>query len=74
MRRAAARLVGVIPRDSLAQAIRDELAHLGEAVVTRDLEMALGAYDHLAEHTGCVQEPQRPRQIPMRNHAGSSAL
>ena len=37
---AAARLVGVIPRDSLAQAIRDELAPLGEAVIARNLEHA----------------------------------
>ncbi len=58
---AAACLVGVIPRDSLAQAIRDELAHLGEAVVARDLEVALGAYDLLGEHAGCVGEaPETP--------------
>lgn len=35
---AAARLVGAISRDSLAQAIRAELAPLGEAVVARNLE------------------------------------
>lgn len=79
---AAARLVGVIPRDSLAQAIRDELAHLGEAVVARDLEVALGAYDHLAEHTGCAQEVpetsadtyEKPRWIEMPyDDAGLSA-
>jgi pyruvate ferredoxin oxidoreductase gamma subunit len=57
---AAARLVGVIPRDSLAQAIRDELAHLGDTVVARDLEAALGAYDLLAEHAGCVRETPEP--------------
>jgi len=58
---AGARLVGIIPRDSLTQAIRDELAHLGEAVVARDLEVALAAYDLLAEHAGCVREaPETP--------------
>lgn len=57
---AAARLVGVIPRDSLAQAIRDELAHLGETVVAKDLDAALGAYDLLAEHAGCVIEAPEP--------------
>ena len=58
---AAARLVGVIPRDCLAQAIREELAHLGAAVVARDLEVALGAYDLLAEHAGCVTAtPEAP--------------
>lgn len=58
---AAARLVGVIPRDSLAQAIRDELAPLGEAVIARNLEHALEAYDLLAKHAGCVREaPETP--------------
>jgi pyruvate ferredoxin oxidoreductase gamma subunit len=57
---AAARLVGVIPRDSLAQAIRDELTRLGETVVARDLDVALGAYDLLAEHAGCVPEAPEP--------------
>jgi len=58
---AAARLVGVIHRDSLAQAIRNELAHLGEPVVARDLDAALGAYDLLAEHAGSVREaPETP--------------
>ncbi len=53
---AAARLVGVISRDSLAQAIQEELAALREAVVAKDLEVALGAFDRMAEHTGCVTE------------------
>jgi len=57
---AAARLVGVIPRDCLAQAIRDELAHLGETVVARDLDAALGAYDLLEKHAGCVIETPEP--------------
>jgi len=58
---AAARLLGVIPRDCLAQAIHDELAHLGEAVVAKDLDAALGAYDLLADHAGCVTEaPETP--------------
>ncbi|MCK9376031.1 MAG: 2-oxoacid:acceptor oxidoreductase family protein [Syntrophobacterales bacterium] len=53
---AAGRLVGVIPKDALAQAIQDELAPLGEAVLARNLEHALTAYDKLADHTGCVRE------------------
>lgn len=53
---AAARLVGVVSRDSLAQAVHDELARLGEAVIAKDLEAALGAYDLMAEHAGCVTE------------------
>jgi pyruvate ferredoxin oxidoreductase gamma subunit len=58
---AAARLVGVIPRECLARAVRDELAHLGEAVVAKNLDAALGAYDLMAEHAGCVTEaPETP--------------
>ncbi len=53
---AAARLVGVISRDCLTQAIREELASLGEAVVARNLEHALPAYDLLADRTGLVAE------------------
>jgi len=53
---AAARLVGVISRDSLAQAIREELGSLGEAVVAKNLEHALPAYDLMESHAGCVTE------------------
>jgi pyruvate ferredoxin oxidoreductase gamma subunit len=79
---AAARLAGVIPRNFLAQAIRDELAHLGEKVVARDLEVALEAYDLLAEHAGCVREApealadiyEKPRWIDLPfDAAGLSA-
>jgi pyruvate ferredoxin oxidoreductase gamma subunit len=51
---AAARLVGVISRESLAQAVREELAPLGDALIARNLEHALPAYDLMAEHAGCV--------------------
>jgi len=55
---AGARLVGVISREALAQAIRDELAPLGEAVIAKNLEMALAAHDLMADHAGCVTEAQ----------------
>jgi pyruvate ferredoxin oxidoreductase gamma subunit len=55
---AAARLVGVISRDALAQAVREELAPLGDVVIAGNLEQALPAYDLLAEHTGCVPASQ----------------
>jgi pyruvate ferredoxin oxidoreductase gamma subunit len=57
---AAAHLVGVIPRESLEQAIRDELGHLGEEVVAKDLDKALEAYDLMADHAGCVTEGKDP--------------
>lgn len=53
---AAARLVGAIPKDSLAQAIHDELAPLGEAVIARNLEHALTAFELMAKRAGCVTE------------------
>jgi pyruvate ferredoxin oxidoreductase gamma subunit len=53
---AAARLTGVISRDSLAQAVRTELAHLGEAVLAKNLDPALQAYDLMADHAGSVTE------------------
>ena len=55
---AAARLVGAISRDVLAQAIREELAPLGEAVIARNFQHALPAYDLMAEHAGSVSESQ----------------
>jgi pyruvate ferredoxin oxidoreductase gamma subunit len=51
---AAARLVGVISRSSLEQAISSELAHLGKTVVTRNLSKAIEPYDLMAPHAGCV--------------------
>ena len=70
---AAARLVGVITRDSLAQAVRDELAPLGEGVMARNLDHALKAYDLVAEQAGCVTEApaapadsyERPRWLEL---------
>jgi pyruvate ferredoxin oxidoreductase gamma subunit len=55
---AAARLVGVISRDSLAQALRDELTPLGEAVVAKNFQKALEAYELMAPHVGCVTEAE----------------
>ncbi len=51
---AAARLVGAISRSSLEQAIRDELSHLGEAIIAKNLAMALHPYDLMAPYAGCV--------------------
>lgn len=45
---AAARLTGVISQASLEQAIRDELADLGQAVVEKNLHNALSAYQFMA--------------------------
>jgi len=53
---AAARLVGVVSRPALTTAIQQEMAPLGEAVVSRNLETALEGYDLLAPQAGCVTE------------------
>jgi pyruvate ferredoxin oxidoreductase gamma subunit len=58
---AAARLVGVISRPSLAQAIREELASLEEAALAKTLDMTLGSFDLLANHAGCVTQGRESR-------------
>ena len=44
---AAARLLGVISRDNLQQAIEQELAQLGDAVIEQNLSRAGLAYDSM---------------------------
>jgi len=51
---AAARLADVISRSSLEQAIRAELRHVGAAVMSKNLEMALQSYDLMAQYAGRV--------------------
>ncbi len=58
---AAARLVGVISREHLIQAIGDEISALGTAAATASLvqansDRALDAYEAMAAHAGCVSE------------------
>jgi pyruvate ferredoxin oxidoreductase gamma subunit len=53
---AAARLLGVVRRDSLERAIREEIGEFGGAVVEKNLEQALAAFDALQAHAGVVRE------------------
>jgi pyruvate ferredoxin oxidoreductase gamma subunit len=53
---AAARLVGVISLAQLQQAIEEELAHLGPAVVAKNIEHAGSAYELAAPYAGKVVE------------------
>lgn len=53
---AAARLVGVISRDSLLEAVSSELAGLGAGVVLKNREAALHGYESMAAHEGLVTE------------------
>ncbi len=52
---AAACLLGSISRDALQQAIKEELAELGNAVIEKNLGRALDAYDSMQAYKGCVQ-------------------
>jgi len=51
---AAARLLGVIRRESLARALQEEIAKFGSAAVAANLECALAAFDAMAPHAGLV--------------------
>lgn len=53
---AAASLLGVISRDSLAEAIRAELAILGAEIVDKNLKRAESAFQLMRDHSGCVME------------------
>lgn len=57
---AAAALTGVIPRDTFEQALREELGHLGDEIVNKNLAVALNAYDTLQENAGSVKESALP--------------
>lgn len=53
---AAARLVGVIRRETLELAVRQELGARAPAVLEQDLHCALGAFDAMKDHAGQVKD------------------
>lgn len=53
---AAARLVGVIPRETLDSAVRSELAPLGAVAVERGRRAAAAGWERMARHGGRVTE------------------
>ncbi len=57
---AAARLVGVISREALESAIRQELAAMAPDVLAANLVQAVEAYDAMEAHAGCVVEATAP--------------
>ncbi len=57
---AAAALTGVISKERLEQAIRDELEGKAERVITRNIEMAMTGYDRMAEYQGLLKESEQP--------------
>jgi pyruvate ferredoxin oxidoreductase gamma subunit len=60
---AAARLVGVIGREKLQQAIDAELGHLGKAVVNENLRRASDAFDAMQAQAGLVNEGPEPAAV-----------
>lgn len=52
----AARLTGAVRWPSLEQALREELAAFGEAVVLDNVRSARAAWDRFAPYEGCVHE------------------
>ncbi len=57
---AAARLLGFVPLERLEQAIRAELAELGEAIIDKNLTTARAAFEQVAAHAGCVSPGAEP--------------
>jgi len=52
----AARCLGLVPREALEGALREELAELPAPVVEANLARARAAWEALADHEGCVLE------------------
>ncbi|MEJ2310479.1 MAG: 2-oxoacid:acceptor oxidoreductase family protein [Gammaproteobacteria bacterium] len=57
---AAACLTGVISKQRLEQAIRDELEGKPEKVIERNIDMAMEGYDRMADHEGLIRESGMP--------------
>jgi pyruvate ferredoxin oxidoreductase gamma subunit len=53
---AAACLLGVVSKEKLEAAFREELSKHGEEVVKRNLEQAFAAFGKMQAHAGCVKE------------------
>ena len=62
---AAAQLLGVISREHLQQAIEQELADHGRAIVDKNIQHALTAFDAMQAHKGCVKQS---RNINVNNY------
>jgi len=57
---AAAALTNVISRDTFANALTEELEHLGDEIVKQNLDAALTAFDAMSAHAGVVKESALP--------------
>ena len=57
---ASAALTGVISGDIFSEALSEELQHLGEAIVNKNMAIALSAFDVMSSHQGTVRESALP--------------
>lgn len=57
---AAAALTGVISRDVFGSALTEELEHLGETIVSENLDIALASFDAMSTHAGIVKQSGPP--------------
>lgn len=57
---ASAALTGVISRDIFTEALTEELEHLGDDIVRKNLAIALSAFDAMRSHDGVVKESTLP--------------
>ncbi len=57
---AAAALTGVISRDVLIEALREELSHLQQDVITRNCDIALSEFDDMSRDAGLVEQSGLP--------------
>ncbi len=60
---AAAKLCGVVSKQSLKKAVYEELNHLGKEIITANLESAFTGWYLMEEHSGIVKEGDAHPQI-----------
>ena len=58
---AAARLSGVIARENLEKAVRDEISSHGEKAAEESVRLSLRAFDELSAHSGAAREGEEIR-------------
>lgn len=57
---AAAKLVGIISRKALEEAVREQLHPLGEVAIEKNRAKAMTAYDQMEGYARCVTEREEP--------------
>lgn len=57
---AAAALTGEITKEIFNEALTEELGHLGEKILSENLDTASSAYDAMIDHKGCIKQSGLP--------------